>query len=46
MVGGYLHVERRARVPEIFGGEHSALLTDQERGRVGVAADVVLQLYD
>jgi hypothetical protein len=44
MVGGYLHVKRRAGVSEVFGGEHSALLADQESGRVSVAADVVLQL--
>lgn len=43
VVVGHLHVERGAGVAEILSGEDGALLADQEGGRVGVAADVVLE---
>jgi hypothetical protein len=38
-----LHVKCRARVAQILCGEHSALLPNEQRGRVRVAADVVLK---
>jgi hypothetical protein len=36
-----LHVESTATVSQVFGGQHRALLTNQQRSAVGVAADVV-----
>lgn len=41
MVVRDLHVEGRARVAEILASEDGALLTDEQRGGVSVAADVV-----
>lgn len=43
MVIGNLHVERGARVAQVLGGENGALLADEQRGGVRVAADVVLE---
>ena len=36
-----LHVESGAAVAQVFGGEDRTLLSDQQRGTVRVAADVV-----
>ena len=41
MVLGDLHVQSAATVSQVFGGQHGALLADQQRSAVGVAADVV-----
>lgn len=41
VVVGHLHVQRAAAVSKVFGNEHGALLADEQRGRVGVASDVV-----
>ena len=36
VVSGHLHVEGRARVAEILGGENGTLLADEQSGRVPV----------
>jgi hypothetical protein len=35
------HVQSAATISQVFGGQHGALLTNQQRSAVGVAADVV-----
>ena len=41
MVLRNLHVESAATVSQVFGRQHRALLTDEQRSAVSVAADVV-----
>ena len=41
MVIRHLHVESAATVSKILSSEHSALLANEQRSRVRVAADVV-----
>ena len=41
MVVRNLHVESRAGVAQVLTGQHSALLADQQRSGIRVAADVV-----
>lgn len=41
MVIWNLHIQRRARVSEILSGKYSALLTNEQRSRISVAANVV-----
>ena len=41
MVIRHLHVESATTVSKILSSEHSALLANEERSRVRVAADVV-----
>ena len=41
MIVGDLHLERLARVAQVLGREHRALLANQQGRRVRVAADVV-----
>jgi hypothetical protein len=36
-----LHVQSAATVSQVFGRQHRALLTDEQRSAVGVAADIV-----
>ena len=36
-----LHVESAATVSQVLGGQNGALLTDEQRSAVGVAADVI-----
>jgi len=41
MVSGHLHVKCRTTVAQILASQDSALLTNEQRSRVGVASDVV-----
>ena len=41
MVLRNLHVQSAATVSQVFGRQHRALLTDEQCGAVGVAANVV-----
>jgi len=41
VVVGNLHLQTLTTIPQILGNENGALLTDEEGGRVRVAADVV-----
>ena len=41
VVDRHLHIQGAARIAQILRGQHGALLADQQRGGVGVAADVV-----
>jgi hypothetical protein len=41
VVLGNLHVESAATVSQVLGGQHGALLTDEQCSAVGVAADIV-----
>lgn len=41
MVIRHLHVKRRTTVAQVLTSQDSALLTNEQRSRVGVAADIV-----
>lgn len=41
MVSWHLHIKRRATVAQVLSSQDSALLTNEQRSRVRVAADVV-----
>lgn len=41
MILGHLHLQRLPGIAKVLGNQHGALLTDQQRGGEGVAADVV-----
>lgn len=41
MIVRHFHVESAATVAQVFGCQHGALLTNEQRSAVGVAADVV-----
>lgn len=41
MIVGHLHVKCRARVTQVFGNQHSTLLTNQQRSAIGVATHII-----